>query len=57
MGSVVKRKNVSVQRRRNFEVSEHVRGKFNIKGFAAKIDHNLGRRKAGINGLTRMINT
>lgn len=32
-----KRKNFTVHKEKGFQVSQHVRGKFNIKGFAAKI--------------------
>ena len=51
-----KRKNKSELKKKNFEVSSYVKGKFNIKGFAAKIDHNLGKRLTGVNELTKMIN-
>ena len=35
-----------------------MKGKFNIKGFAARIDHNLGRKNGdGVKFLTKMINT
>lgn len=34
-----------------------MKGRYNMKGFAAKIDHNLGRQRGGVRGLTKMINT
>lgn len=38
-------------------MSEHIKGKFNVKGFAAKIEHNLAKGKPGARRLTKMINT
>lgn len=52
----LKKRKTSGPKKNKFEVSSHVKKKFNIKGFAAKIDHNLGKRRTGIKDLTKMIN-
>lgn len=53
----VKRKKQVTNKKKIVEVSEHVKGKFNVKGFAAKIEHNLAKTKPGVKGWTKMINT
>lgn len=51
----MKRKNTRFKKKFS-DLSEHVKGKYNMKGFAAKIDNNLGMQRCGVKGLTRMIN-
>lgn len=53
----IKRKKQVLNKKKIVEVSEHVKGKFNVKGFAAKIEHNLAKTKPGVKGWTKMINT